>query len=129
MSWTAHVCGRLKSDFRYSAKLVYNNFPWPVDATDAQKAKVEECAKAVLARRTKHIGEGATLADLYDPLVMPVDLRKAHEALDRAVDRCYRRAGFKTERERLEFLLALYEQLTTLFTTAPAKKRARRRAE
>jgi hypothetical protein len=110
MAWMRQVCGRLKSDFRYSNKLVYNNFPWPMDATDAQRAKVEECAREVLAAREQF--PGSTLADLYDPVSMPPRLAKAHEALDRAVDRCYRKDPFQTDRLRVEYLFALYEQLT-----------------
>ncbi len=123
MDWMRQVCGRLKSDYRYSAQLVYNNFPWPVDATKPQRLKVEEYAKAVLDARLPHLTMASTLADLYDPLFMPGDLLKAHQALDRAVDRCYRKEAFSGERERVEFLFQLYEQLTTpLAPSEPAKK-------
>jgi hypothetical protein len=110
MAWMRQVCGRLKSDFRYSNKLVYNNFPWPMDAADALCQKVEECAKEVLAVREQF--PGSTLADLYDPVSMPPRLAKAHEALDRAVDRCYRKEPFASDRQRVEFLFALYEKIT-----------------
>lgn len=100
----------MKSDFQYSATIVYNNFPWPIDATDVQKSKVEEAAKAVLSAREQF--PASTLADLYDPISMPPVLAKAHEALDRAVDRCYRKEPFQTDRQRVEYLFALYEQLT-----------------
>lgn len=106
------ICGRLKSDYRYSAKLVYNNFPWPETPGESQRARVEACAAAVLEARKKHLDEGATLADLYDPLYMPAELLKAHQALDRAVDRCYRPKSFGTERERIEFLFERYRELT-----------------
>lgn len=123
MAWVRQVCGRLKSDYRYSAKLVYNNYPWPMDATMAQKAKVEECAKKVLAVRQDYLDKGSTLADLYDPLYMPAPLLKAHQALDRAVDRCYRSEKFTSERERVEYLFQCYETLTSpLAPSAPAKK-------
>jgi hypothetical protein len=87
MAWVRYVCGRLKSDFRYSAQIVYNNFPWPQNMTDAQRAVIEEKANAILAVRAAHVG--ATLAQLYDPLTMPPNLLKAHQALDRAVDAAY----------------------------------------
>lgn len=120
MAWVRHVCGRLESRYRYSAKLVYNNFPWPVEATDAQRAKVEERAQAVLDVRQEYLDQGSTLAGLYDPLYMPAPLLKAHQALDRAVDRCYRAARFTSERERVEFLFQLYETLTApLAPTGP----------
>jgi hypothetical protein len=110
MAWMRQVCGRLKSDYSYSAKLVYNNFPWPQDATEAQRKKVEESAREILAAREQF--PGSTLADLYDPVSMPPRLAKAHETLDRAVDRCYRKDPFLTDRQRVEYLFALYEQLT-----------------
>lgn len=123
MAWLRQVCGRLKSDFRYSNTLVYNNYPWPPDATDAQKQAVETASQGVLDARAAG-GAGQTLADLYDPLAMPRALRDAHRALDRAVDRCYRPQPFASDRHRVEYLLGLYEKLTTRF--APAKPRRRR---
>jgi hypothetical protein len=123
MAWMRQVCGRLESRYQYSVGLVYNNFPWPVDATEAQHTKVEECAQSVLEVRQGYFDEGSTLADLYDPLYMPAPLLKAHQALDRAVDRCYRSAAFSSERERVEFLFKRYEELTApLAPSAPAKK-------
>lgn len=128
MAWVRQVCGRLESRYRYSAKLVYNNYPWPLDATEAQQAKVEACAETVLTVRQNYLDAGQCLADLYDPLLMPRDLLKAHQALDRAVDRCYRPAKFNSERERVEYLFALYEQLTApLAPSEKAKKRRPRR--
>jgi hypothetical protein len=109
MAWTRITCGKLKSDFRYSNKLVYNNYPWPPNPTEAQRLKVQEAARAVLDAREQF--PGSTLADLYDPVSMPPKLAKAHEALDRAVDRCYRKEPFETDRQRVEYLFALYEQL------------------
>ena len=123
MAWVREVCGRLKSDYRYSAKLVYNNFPWPTDADAARRGKVEAAAGAVLAARENH--PGATLADLYDPLAMPADLARAHAALDRAVDLCYRPQPFPDERRRFEHLFALYERLVAPLT-APGKAPRRR---
>ncbi|MCX7001259.1 MAG: class I SAM-dependent DNA methyltransferase, partial [Candidatus Sumerlaeota bacterium] len=126
MAWVRQVCGRLESRYRYSAKLVYNNFPWPMDATAAQREKVEECARNVLDVRQGYLDKGATLADLYDPLTMPAPLLKAHQSLDRAVDRCYRAKTFKSERERVEYLFQLYEQITApLAPSAPYKKTRR----
>jgi hypothetical protein len=119
-----HVCGRLKSDYRYSAKLVYNNFPWPESPTDKQREVVEKAAQMVLDVREEYLKTGSTLADLYDPLSMPAKLVKAHDALDRAVDRCYRSQPFTSERQRVEFLFALYEKITTpLIASAKKKKR------
>jgi len=111
MAWIRQVCGRLESRYRYSAKLVYNNFPWPENPTDKQWSAVEAAAQAVLDVRAEHLAAGETLADLYDPVAMPPRLTKAHAALDRAVDRCYRQQPFATERERVEFLFTLYERL------------------
>ena len=105
MAWLRHIGGRLKSDYRYSIGLVYNTFPMP--PKEANLSKLESLAQAVLDARAAH--PGSTLADLYDPLTMPPNLRKAHQALDRAVDRLYRRSGFVSERERVEHLLMVYE--------------------
>ena len=125
MAWVRYVCGRLESRYRYSSGIVYNNFPWPQDATDAQKVKVEEAAQAVLNARETF--PDATLADLYDPVSMPPPLVKAHHALDRAVDRCYRKEPFASDRARVEFLFALYEKLTAPLLPATKAKRAPRR--
>jgi len=128
MAWMRQVGGRLKSDYRYSNKLVYNNFPWPEKITDERKAEIERLAQAVLDERAKHLDKGATLADLYDPITMPPGLAKAHAALDRAVDRAYRPAPFDTERARVEHLFTLYQSLTTLFPAKPPKKPRRKPA-
>ena len=109
MSWVRLVTGRLKSDFQYSAKLVYNNYPFPQNQTSDQRKAVEEAAQAVLDTRDQF--KGQTLADLYDPNTMPPDLTDAHAKLDRAVERCYRKESFKSERERVEYLFQLYEAL------------------
>jgi len=159
MAWMRQVCGRIKSDYRYSAGLVYNNFPWPrlrsdtypeseafeqmsvretdigflmtrhddgvstsenskrsktpklaLTADEKKRAAVEKKAQAVLDVRAKY--PLSTLADLYDPLTMPADLVKAHAELDRVVDQCYRSAPFTSDRQRIEFLFALYKQYT-----------------
>ncbi|OZA93491.1 MAG: hypothetical protein B7X57_04850 [Erythrobacter sp. 34-65-8] len=108
MAWLGHVGGRLKSDYRYSNALVYNTFPWP-DASPAQRDKVEALAQAVLNARAAY--PTSSLADLYDPDTMPADLRKAHAALDAAVDRLYRPAPFASDRDRVEHLFGRYEAL------------------
>src|SRR6185369_13613812 len=108
MAWTRAVCGRLKSDFRYSNTLVYNNFPWP-QPTPTQVQTVEAAAQSVLDART--LFPGSTLADLYDPNTMPEKLTKAHRTLDRSVDAAYRKQPFDTERIRVEYLFGLYQQL------------------
>lgn len=108
MAWTKCVCGRLKSDFRYSAGIVYNNFPWVENITDKQREKIEQCAEAVLEARKQF--PNSSLADLYDPLAMPPALMKAHQALDKAVDAAYRSAPFTSDSQRMEFLFELYNK-------------------
>jgi len=120
MIWMRQVCGRLESRYRYSNKLVYNNFPFPKDPTDKQKEKVETCAQVVLDTRERY--PDSSLADLYDPLTMPSDLVKAHQQLDRAVDRCYRPQPFTSERNRIEYLFELYEQYTAPLLAAEQSK-------
>ena len=107
MSWMRVVTGRLESRYMYSVGVVYNTFPMPPEGADM--SRLEPLAQAVLDARVEH--KGASLADLYDPVLMPPNLRKAHQALDRAVDRLYRKSGFKSERERIEHLFALYEKM------------------
>ncbi len=115
MAWVRHVAGRLKSDYRYSAKLVYNNYPWPTDVSESKRTAVEKAAAAVIEARDAF--PEASLADLYDPLAMPAKLTKAHVKLDRAVDRCYRSQPFPNERNRVEFLFRLYEVLRQILST------------
>lgn len=107
--WMRLVAGRLKSDYRYSAKVVYNSFPWP-DVTDAQRKSLIDLAKSVLLIRENY--PESTLAELYDPLKMPADLLEAHQALDKFVDRLYRDKPFNDATERLSCLLQRYESLT-----------------
>ncbi len=125
MAWVRAVCGRLESRFRYSAGIVYNNYPWPTP-TGAQRAAVERAAQAVLDARAAW--PGATLADLYGPATMPPNLARAHDALDRAVDAAYAapRGGFPTEAARLAFLFARYAALTAPLDARPAPARRRR---
>ena len=124
VSWLRYIGGRLKSDYRYSIGLVYNTFPLPPVSTERLQ-RLAPHADAVLAARANH--PDATLADLYDPDLMPADLCKAHQALDRAVDRLYRRSGFTSDRERVEYLFGLYEKMLVPLT-AKAKPKRRRRA-
>jgi hypothetical protein len=122
MAWMRQICGRIKSDYRYSSGLVYNNFPWPEKPTEKQKAAVEAKAQAVLDARARYTL--STLADLYDPVSMPAELVKAHADLDRAVDQCYCTQPFTSDRQRVEFLFALYEQYTS--PLLPMEKKTKR---
>ncbi|MBU3013688.1 N-6 DNA methylase [Poseidonibacter lekithochrous] len=108
MAWVKYTCGRLKSDYRYSKDLVYNNYPFPKDVSDKNKLEVETKAQKILDIRAEF--KDSSLADLYDPLAMPPKLRKAHQELDRAVDKCYTKKSFKNDKERIEFLFELYEE-------------------
>jgi len=108
MVWMRTVCGRLKSDYRYSAGIVYNNFPWP-EPTAKQHNTIEATAQSILDARTQF--PTATLADLYDPLTMPPVLLKAHQQLDRTMDAAYGVKTFKSEAERVAFLFTRYQQL------------------
>lgn len=134
MAWVRSVCGRLKSDYRYSAGIVYNNFPWPEPLDDKARSVIEAAAQAVLDARAAF--PDSTLADLYDPLSMPPALVKAHQQLDRAVDAAYtgveKAAGRKapklgTDAERVAFLFERYQALTSLLP-AEKPKRGRRKA-
>ena len=102
------VCGRLKSDYRYSNKLVYNNFPWP-DATEEQQEKIAELAQGVLDARAQY--PDSSLADLYDPLTMPPELVAAHRKLDAAVEKAYGHR-FADEAERVAYLFERYRALS-----------------
>lgn len=110
MAWMRAVCGRLKSDYRYSKDVVYNNFPWPTP-TDEQKQKIEQTAQAILNARANY--PDSSLADLYDELTMPGELRKAHQDNDRAVMQAY---GFNvktmSESQCVAELFKLYQKLT-----------------
>lgn len=122
ISWVKSVCGRLKSDFRYSKDIVYNNFPFPENPTAKQIKTIEEKAQKILDVRLQF--PNSSLADLYDPLTMPPALVKAHNELDKAVDLAYRPQTFTTEANRMEFLFELYEKYTAdLFTKTKPKRR------
>ena len=108
MAWMRTVCGRLKSDYDYSVKIVYNNFPWP-DPTDAQKTKIEQTAQAILDARALY--PDASLADLYDPVTMPPELLKAHQANDRAVMQAYGMPIKETDEAAcVAWLMKLYQE-------------------
>jgi len=110
MAWMRVVSGRMKSDYQYSNSIVYNNFPWPFP-TEAQKAKIEQMAQAILDARA--LFPNSSLADLYDEVAMPPELRKAHQANDRAVMEAY---GWKASRDFTESvcvaeLFSLYKSM------------------
>lgn len=125
MAWVSSVCGRLKSDYRYSASIVYNNYPWP-DPTDKQRKAIEAGAQAVLDARKTHTK--STLADLYDPDSMPGDLVNAHRVLDRATEAAYTRRTFTSDADRVAFLLTNYQQLNNTLLLATAAKKTRRKS-
>ena len=109
MAWTRTVCGRLKSDYRYSKDIVYNNFPWP-DPTPEQKAKIEQTAQAILDARALY--PDCSLADLYDELTMPPELRRAHQANDKAVMQAYGFWGvLNSESACVAALMKMYKDL------------------
>lgn len=108
MAWIKYTCGRMKSDYQYSNTIVYNNYPFPKNVSEKQKKAVEEKAQNVLNIRSQF--SDCSLADLYDPLSMPPNLKKAHQELDKAVDNCYGLKLFKNDKERIEFLFGLYEE-------------------
>jgi hypothetical protein len=121
--WMRYIAGRLKSDYLYSAEIVYNNFPFPchpeldsgsqiADQVRNDKTKIETLAQAILDARAEF--PDSSLADLYNPLTMPPKLLKAHEALDKAVDKLYRKEGFKSDTERVAHLFELNRTLTSL---------------
>jgi hypothetical protein len=138
MAWTSYTCGRLKSDYQYSALIVYNNFPWPGPGEVPVKIRgqVEAAAQGVLDARAKF--PASSLADLYDPLTMPSELVETHRALDRAVDAAYlatlpdgfAKPKFATDLDRVAFLFSLYEHYTGglgLASVAKTRKPARPR--
>jgi hypothetical protein len=141
MAWLRQIGGRLESRYRYSIGIVYNTFPWP-EATDEQRSKIRSLAQSVLDARAEF--PNSTLADLYDVDVMPHQLRKAHQELDKAVDKLYlstRRASsmssasstssatagvFTGDRDRVEHLFGLYERLIAPLAAATPRPRKRR---
>ena len=110
MSWMRAVCGRIKSDYRYSKDIVYNNFPWP-SPTEEQKALIEKTAQGILDARALY--PDSSLADLYDPLTMPIELLRAHQANDKAVMQAYGlNVKETTEADCVAFLMRKYRELT-----------------
>jgi hypothetical protein len=118
MAWVKTTCGRLESRYRYSKDIVYNNFPWPENLTDKDKKNIEQKAQKVLKART--IYPNSTLAELYEPLVMPQELLKAHQELNNAVDNAYSKQSFTTDAKRMEFLFDLYEKYPDIVDTPAA---------
>lgn len=108
MAWMRAVCGRLEMRYRYSKDIVYNNFPWPTP-TDAQKAKIEQTAQAILDARAKY--PDCSLADLYDEVTMPPELRKAHQLNDQAVMQAYGFPARMTESECVARLMRMYQEI------------------
>jgi hypothetical protein len=123
MAWLRQIGGRLKSDYRYSVGIVYNTFPWP-EATDQQQGKIRNLAQSVLDARSHF--PSSTFGDLYDTDLMPPQLRKAHRALDSAVEKLYRSAAFTGDRDRAEHLFGLYEKLVSPLAAAAETPRTRR---
>lgn len=107
--WIGTVCGKMKTDFRYSNSLGWNTFPVPV-LTEKNKTDLIYCAKDILLAREAHFP--ATIADLYDPETMPADLRAAHERNDEVLERIYIGRRFKNDTERLEKLFEMYTKMT-----------------
>ncbi|MCM1991308.1 class I SAM-dependent DNA methyltransferase [Oceanirhabdus seepicola] len=111
MAWVRQICGRIKSDFRYSNKLVYNNFPWPENPSDEKVLEVERLVKKLFLVRKEY--KKQSLAQLYDPLIIPYKLSQVHKELDIAVDRCYRQHKFLNDFKRLQLLFDLYKKYTS----------------
>jgi hypothetical protein len=125
MTWMRYTAGRLKSDYRYSNSIVYNNFPWPENVSKKQQQAIAEKAQTILDIRDSY--DDSTLADLYDPLTMPADLLKAHQNLDKAVDKLYQKDAFSADTQRMELLLTRYQKLTAPLIEAEKTKKKRRR--
>ena len=108
MTKMRYICGRLEERYRYSNKIVYNNFPFQEDVSQNNKYKVRNKAEKILKVRKSYPYE--SLANLYNPKFMPPDLKKAHLELDKAVDKCYRNTKFKDDNDRMKFLFDLYKK-------------------
>lgn len=108
MVWVRYVAGRLKEDYRYSSSIVYNNFPFPTDVPKGLCIAIYKCAEKILKIRESY---DSSLAQLYNPLLMPFDLRKAHDKLDLLVDRAYSEQRFRNDNERIKLLFDLYLEL------------------
>ena len=112
MTWMRYVCGRLESRYRYSATIVYNNFPFPKEISDNERNKIVSNAQKILDVRNEFSNE--TLADLYNPLLMPPKLKESHFNLDKSVDKVYRSTKFKDDNDRMKFLFDLYLEYTKI---------------
>ena len=121
MAWMRTVCGRMKSDYQYSATIVYNNFIWPNNFTDLLKNKVVDCANFIIDLRKTF--SNTTLATLYNNSTSPASLIKAHKDLDKIVDEAYGYKGADDDASRVAFLFKRYEELTSLLPTATVKKK------
>jgi hypothetical protein len=121
MVWVRNVGGKLKTDYRYSAKLCYNTFPFP-DITTKQKENLNLYVFAILDERAKH---NKTMAQLYNPTTMPKGLLQAHQELDTAIEQCYRLQPFKNDTERLEYLFKQYEEMVQKDTLFAKQKNLR----
>ncbi|ODS88321.1 MAG: DNA methyltransferase [Chryseobacterium sp. SCN 40-13] len=125
MVWVDAVGGKLKTDYRYSAKLCYNTFPFP-DITAKQKEIINQYVFAILDERAKFPQK--TMARLYNPDTMPKDLKNAHHELDEAIERCYRLAPFTSDAERLEYLFKMYDEMTKKDTLWAKEKKTRKKS-
>jgi type II restriction/modification system DNA methylase subunit YeeA len=110
MAWIRAVGGKMKTDYSYSSKLIYNNFPWP-EVSEEQKIQIKKFVLSILGIREKFSDK--TISELYDPYKMPLELKEAHAVLDIAVEKLYKKNGFSSEQETLDFLFNLYKELTT----------------
>ena len=121
MAWVRIICGRLESRYRYSNTVVYNNFVWDIDSTDLDKENLNLSGQAILDARNLY--PQSSLANLYDPLTMPIELVKAHISNNKAVDKAYCYTGADDDASRVAFLFKRYEELTSLLPTATVKKK------
>ena len=122
MAWIRTVCGRMKSDYRYSIEIVYNNFPWPTNVSDTQRQKIAETAQAILDARASH--PNSTLRQLYDPRLMPEDLLDAHRRNDRAVMEAYSHIGIHAEMSDEEIAVALLRESVRMAAPKPKKRKS-----
>lgn len=124
MVWVRNVGGKLKTDYRYSAKLCYNTFPFP-DITTKQKENLNLYVFAILDERAKYPSK--TMAQLYNPSTMPKGLLQAHQELDTAIEQCYRLQPFKNDTERLEYLFKMYEEMVQKNTLFAKQKKTKKK--
>lgn len=123
MAWVKYTCGRLESRYRYSKDIVYNNFPWPA-ANEKQITAIETAAQTVLDARAEY--QTLPLADLYDPVAMPVELVKAHALLDKAVEKAYGVSGLASDNDRVAHLFERYLAAASVLDEGVAEKTTRR---